>query len=262
MQSDLEIDVEAPPRCVVIGAGRIGQALAKAADCSLVTRHRGWYVLDEAAGDPIAVCVRNDDLGAVLAQVPSHRRSDLVFVQNGMIDPWLEDHGLEGNTRGLLFFAVATRGGPIEPGGISRFTGPHANAMTRWIERLGPRAESIGRRAFAAAMLEKLIWNSALGLLCTRFEVDVGTVLADHADELASLSRELAAVGRVALDIDLDDAALLANLRAYSGSIPRFRAGLSEWRWRGGWFADTAHAHGLALPTHDALVRALPTPPG
>ena len=259
--SDLQIEEEQPPRRVVIGAGRIGTAFARAAGCAVVSRHRGWYVLDEPAGDPIAVCVRNDDLGPVLSSVPKHRRPDLVFVQNGMLEPWLEDHGLEVNTRGLLFFAVSERGGPVDPGGVSRFTGPHANAMALWLESLGLRAEVIGRRAFAAAMLEKLIWNSAFGLLCERHGVDVGGVLGEHDGELADLARELAAVGRVALDIDLDDAALLANLRAYAGSIPRNRAGVKEWRWRGGWFIDAARKRGVPIPTHDSLVAALPRPP-
>lgn len=261
MTDDLEIDEDNPPRRIVIGAGRIGTALARAAGCALVTRHRGGYVLDEPAGDPIAVCVRNDDLGPVLNQVPPHRWADLVFLQNGMIDPWLADHGLGGNTRGLLFFAVAERGGPVDPGGVSRFTGPHANAMALWLESLGLRAEVVGRRAFAAAMLEKLIWNAAFGLLCERHGVDVGRVLGDHEPELAAVAAELAAVGRAALDIDLDDGALLTSLKAYAGTIPRNRAGLKEWRWRGGWLTGAARAHHVPIPTHDALVAALPAPP-
>ena len=261
---DLHIDIsgeDRPPRRVVLGAGRVGTALARASGVALIDRFRGWYQLDEPAGDPIAVCVRNDDLGALLAAVPPHRRADLVFLQNGMLDPWLEDHGLEGNTRGLLFFAVSQRGGPVEPGGVNRFTGPHANAMVLWLESLGLRSEAIGRRAFAAVMLEKLIWNSAFGLLCERYQVDVRAVLDDHADELAALARELGAVGRVALGIDLDPDTLLANLRAYASSIPRTRAGLKEWPWRGGWFVAAAHRRELALPTHAALVAALPQPP-
>ena len=259
--TDLDIEEEPPPRRIVIGAGRIGTAFSAAAGCALITRERGWFVLDEPPGDPIAVCVRNDDLGAVLAAVPKHRWPDLVFVQNGMIDPWLEDHALEGNTRGLLFFAVASRGGPAQPGGISRFTGPHANAMALWLESLGLRAEVIGRRAFTAVMLEKLIWNTAFGLLCERHGVTVGAVLEAHADELAALSRELCAVGRAALGIDLDDAALLASLRAYASSIPTVRAGMKEWRWRGGWFDEAGRSHRIKTPTFLDLIAALPHTP-
>jgi ketopantoate reductase len=261
MATDLEIDEDNPPRRVVIGQGRIGTALARASGCALISRYRGWYVLEEPAGDPIVVCVRNDDLGGVLTQVPPHRWPDLVFVQNGMIDAWLADHGLAGNTRGVLFFAVPTRGAPIQPGGVSRFTGAHANSLALWLESLGLRAEVLGRRSFNAAMLEKLIWNAAFGLLCQRFDLDVGGVLDHHPDELAALARELGEVGRLALGVDLDDATLLANLRAYASSIPRNRAGLKEWPWRGGWFTAAARSHGLPLRTHTALVAGLANPP-
>jgi hypothetical protein len=69
------------------------------------------------------------------------------------------------------------------------------------------------------------------------------------------------AVGRAALDIDLDDAALLRALREYAGAIPEHRAALSEWRWRGGWFVDAARQHDIATPTHDALIAALSQSP-
>src|SRR5690606_7395378 len=109
-----------------------------------------------------------------------------------------------------------------------------------------------------AVMLEKLIWNTAFGLLCERHDVEVGGVLDGHADELAALSRELAAVGRAALGVDLDDAALLTSLRAYASSIPGYRAGVKEWPWRGGWFDESARIYRVEVPTFDALVGAIP----
>jgi hypothetical protein len=257
--TDLDIEEERPPRRIVIGEGRIGTVFSRAAGCALVTRHRGWYVLDEPAGDPIAVCVRNDDLGAVLTAVPKHRWADLVFVQNGMIDPWLEDHGLEGNTRGLLFFAVATRGGAAEPGGISRFTGAHANAMALWLESLGLRAEVIGRRAFSAVMLEKLIWNTAFGLLCERHGVGVGVILEQQGAELAALSRELNAVGRAALGHRPRRRRAARRPARLRRQHPGHRAGVKEWPWRGGWFDESARVYRVEVPTFDALVAAVPS---
>src|SRR5690606_13983845 len=88
-----------------------------------------WDRLDAPAGAPILLAVRNDDLDAVLARVPAHRHVDLVFVQNGMLRPWLAARGLSAATRGLLFMAVPRRGAAIEPGGESPFHGPHAQAL-------------------------------------------------------------------------------------------------------------------------------------
>ena len=248
---------------MIIGAGRIGGALAAASPqpCTLVTREHGWAALLGPAGDPLLVCVRNDDVAAVVERVPVVRRADLVFVQNGMIDGWLAAHGLADSTRGVLFFAVATRGGAIEPGGVSPFTGPHAPALADWLLSLGVAAQAVDRARFSAIMLEKLIWNAAFGLLCERHGVTAGEVLGRHADDLARVAAELNAVGRAALGVHLEDGALLARLRAFAARIPDTRAGLKEWPWRGGWFVAAARERGLEMPTHERLLAALPRRP-
>jgi hypothetical protein len=256
LDNDLDID-DAPPRRAVIGAGKVGGLLARADNCAVVTRYRGWSALDEAAGDPIAVCVHNDDLASVLTNVPKQRRTDLVFLQPGILDPWLEDHGLDGNTRGLLYFSVPERGAAAVPGGVSRFTGPHANAMALWLESLGLRTEVVGRKAFSAAALEVAIWSAAFGMLCERYGRDVAGILDTDAAELHALGRELCAVGRAGLGVDLDPDALIAGLPVYAGTVPRDRAGIHDWRWRGGWFHEAARARGIKTPTQDALIAKL-----
>lgn len=255
---------EAP--MVIVGAGRIGGALARRAaevgrPVRLCERERGWEALAGPAGAPILVAVRNDDLDPVLARVPEARRGDLVFVQNGMLDPWLEGHGLGGNTRGLLFFAVERRGGPIEPGAASPFVGRHAATVVRWLGALGVPAVEVDAAAFAAAMLEKLIWNAAFGLLCQVHGATVGEVCERHAGELWALCEELAAVGRAALGVSLALSPLCERLCAYSRSIPGYLGAVKEWRWRNGWFVAAARARGVATPTHARLLAAVGLPP-
>ena len=87
-------------------------------------------------GGPIIVCTRNDDLQSVLEATPPQRRegqssqreantspgvsgrvlstaqkaqmkislscADLVFIQNGMLEPWLAERGLADNTQARL----------------------------------------------------------------------------------------------------------------------------------------------------------------
>ena len=48
---------------------------------------------------PIVVCTRNDDLQAIVDATPADRREDLVFIQNGMLQPWLDAQGLGENTQ-------------------------------------------------------------------------------------------------------------------------------------------------------------------
>ncbi|MEZ4452786.1 MAG: ketopantoate reductase C-terminal domain-containing protein [Nannocystaceae bacterium] len=243
----------------VIGAGRIGGALTECAravgrEVRLVDRERGWEALDAPAGAPIVVAVRNDDLDDVVERVPASRRADLVFVQNGMIRERLAERGLADATRGLLFFAVARRGDPPVPGGPSPFHGRHAAAMVDFFVDLRLPATEVDAPTFAAIELEKLIWNSAFGVLCQAHEATVGEVVERHADELRALAGELSTIGRIALDVDLELEPLCERLQAYSRSIADYRGAVREWRWRNGWFVAQSTALGVPTPTHERLL--------
>lgn len=240
----------------VIGAGRIGTALCERdpARFGLIDREHGWERLAAEAGAPILLAVRNDDLDAVLARVPEHRHGDLVFVQNGMLRPWLAEHGLAGATRGLLFIAVPKRGAAIEPGGESPFHGPHAQALVDAFVANQLPARCVDAQEFAAIELEKLLWNSCFGLLCDAFAADVGTIVREHHAELHDLVAELLAIGAPALGLSLELDPLVERLAAYSRSIPSFRASVKEWRWRNGWFVELARERGSSLPVHERLL--------
>lgn len=251
------------PTITLIGAGRVGGALAAAAtqheeSCILVDRHRGWESLTTTTG-PILVTVRNDDLQEVLVRVPGSRRDDLVFVQNGMLRDWLAQEGLAHATRGLLFFAVPSRGAPIDPGGTSVFWGRHAAVVVRFLTALQISAQAVETRPFAVLELEKLTWNAAFGLLCERFKTAVGVVVEAHAQPMHALLEELIDVGDRALDLGLsaeERGAMVARLTQYSLSIPSYRGAVKEWPWRNGWFVEQAQRLGRATPHHDALLHA------
>jgi ketopantoate reductase len=250
------------PSVDVVGAGRIGGALHERARQRgvagvLVTRTSGWDELATEPGRPILVCTRNDDLADVVARVPPGRRSDLVFVQNGMLRPWLAEHGLAGATRGILFVAVPSRGAPIEVGGASPFCGPHAEAVVRWLGALDVAARVVDPDAFAAVELEKLVWNCVFGLLSQALDEPVGAICDRHAWSLKEVVEELLSVGEPALGVQVDHDELLARLCDYSRSIAGWRGAVREWRWRNGWFVDEAARRGVTLPAHDRwLARA------
>lgn len=243
---------------IVIGAGRIGTALHELDPQSivLIDRTQGWEVLAGEPGRPILVAVRNDDLDAVLERVPERRRVDLVFVQNGMLRPWLAERGLAATTRGLLFMAVAKRGDPIQPGPPSPFCGPRAAVVVDTLTSLGVPAELATPERFVALELEKLIWNCAFGLCCELFAATVGEVVEQRADELRAVVAELLAVGERVFDVDLELDPLIERLCAYSRSIPDYRGAVKEWRWRNGAFVLAAEQHGVAMPTHARFLRA------
>ncbi len=244
----------------IIGAGRVGGALAalsaeRGVASSLITREEGWQALDAEPGEPVIVAVRNDDLDAVLERVPAPRRGDLVFVQNGMLRPWLRERKLDDGTRGLLFFAVPKRGAAADPGGTSPFVGPHAARVAAWLRGLGLPAQEVEAGAFAEVELEKLIWNCAFGLLCQVHDAPVGGVVEEHGAELRALVAEMVRVGAAGMGTELELDPLVGRLCAYSRSIPDYQGAVKEWRWRNGWFVEAAREHGIATPTHAALLR-------
>jgi len=245
---------------IIVGAGRVGGALARLASDAeahhtLVTRQEGWTSIPKSE-EPIFVAVRNDDLEAVLERIAPEHHHRLVFTQNGMLRPWLARRELSRASRGLLFFAVATREAPLVPGSESLFTGPHANAVVRWLEQLEVPARSVERENFAEVELEKLLWNCTMGLLCEVTGEPVGGVVEHHAPLLSKLVDELLALGMPSFDLALSPMAqerLEARLRSYSRSIPDYRAAVKEWPWRNGFFVEVAAEPGLH---HELLTKA------
>ncbi len=229
----------------VVGRGRIGGALEQRSPtpCTVLLRGGDWGEV-EAASDPIVVTTRNDDLDGVVARIPASRRPDLVLIQNGMLRPWLADRGLSEVTRGLLFFAVPSLGATPEVGGPSPFVGPRAPAVVRWLESMRLDARAVSEREFREVELEKLVWNSAFGLLCEACDAPVGEVVDAHGDVFARLATELIELGAASLEVEVDRATMVDSLAAYSRSIPTYRGAVKEFAWRNGWFVGLARGRG------------------
>lgn len=254
----------------IVGAGRIGTALydrSKQANsaCGLWQRAdkpslSGHRLVDLPAATPIVVCTRNDALADVLRSIPAERHADLVLVQNGMLRDFVRDHALPPLTRGLLFFAVATKGGAAEPGGVSPFCGRHAQQVADWLDAIGLPAAAVDAGSFAALEVEKLLWNCIFGLLSQALQLPVGRVVAAHQDAVVALVQELLPVAlraapeaAPALGTDAGVQELIERLCGYSLAIADYRGAVKEWPWRNGWFVTAAgrdalpvHAHWLA----------------
>ncbi len=244
----------------IIGRGRLGTAFerrmaARGISGEAFGRDDDLLALVESSG-PILVCTRNDDLDGVWASVPPSRRGDLVFVQNGMVRPWLARHELQGAGRGLIFAAVARVGDDFRPGGESAFAGPHAAAVVEFCRAIDLPAIALDPTQFATLELEKLVWNCAFGLLCDALGQPVGATLNDPGCD--ALLRELIRAGAGAFDLEPDVDAMIGRLRAYSASIASYRGSVKEWRWRNGALIEAARAIGMEMPSHDGWLRRLP----
>lgn len=227
---------------VIIGAGRVGQALQNMGTGKDVIVRRGEKVPETFLG-PILVCTRNDDMDAVLEITPQSRWEDLVFFQNGMLEPWLQSKGLVNASQVLVYFAVAKLGeAPIDgktetnPEGLTAASGKWASAIATRLHLAGLSCKVLDKDNFEKSMLEKLIWISAFMLVGARHQGStVGTVEKKYQNEVISLIKELASAAAAEKNVAFDQG-LEERLCAYSRTVAHFPTALKEFKWRNGWF--------------------------
>ncbi|KAL0425173.1 UNVERIFIED_CONTAM: hypothetical protein Sradi_1052100 [Sesamum radiatum] len=227
---------------IIVGGGRVGKALQDMGSGDDVLVKRGEPVPLDFSG-PILVCTRNDDLDAVLESTPKSRWSDLVFFQNGMLEPWFESKGLGDADQVLAYFAVSKLGEPpidgitdTNPEGLTAAYGKWATAVAGRLRAGGLSCKVLEKDAFQKQMLEKLIWISAFMLVGARHPgATVGVVEKEYRSEVSSLIAELAGAAAAEKGI-VFEGAMEERLCAYSRAVAHFPTAVKEFKWRNGWF--------------------------
>lgn len=253
---------------VIVGGGRVGRALQDMGSGGDVLVRRGEPVPSDFEG-PILVCTRNDDLEAVLDATPSSRWRDLVFFQNGMLEPWLESKGLRDADQVLAYFAVSKLGEPpvdgktdTNPEGLTAAYGKWASAVAGRLQAGGLSCKVLDKEGFQKQMLEKLIWISAFMLVGARHPgATVGVVEKEFRSEVESLIKELTSAAAVEKGIVFDEG-IEDRLCAYSRAVPHFPTAVKEFKWRNGWFyslSEKAIAEGKPdpCPLHTAWLKEI-----
>jgi len=228
-------------KCTIIGDGRIGHSFLEASGGHLVTRTQ----LIGCDIGPIIVCVRNQDLNLMIQQTPIERRSDLVFIQNGMIDPILLAAGLwesagthpadKGATRGVLYFAVQKKGDKPVDGGGTVFTGKYSKWMCSILAKMSISAREVDRTTFQIEMGKKLIWNCVFGLLGEIYHCSVDQLVDECRPEIESLVAELSSVYEECYQLKLGHS-LMEMMIEYAHKVGFYQPRVSEWDYRNGWF--------------------------
>jgi len=240
----------------IIGKGRIGLALHAMGGLNDVLVGRGDSIMSDGTG-PIYVCTRNDALEDVIQRCPDHRKEDLVFLQNGMIDPFLQEKGLSENAQALLYFAVATKGAtPIDgvtelnPEGLTAATGKWAKAFSARLAKGGLKCNVLNGLAYKQKMLEKLIFICAFNLIGVKHRVTLGEVASTHAEEVEPLIEELAAAAADDYNLTFEEG-ITDRLKAYALSVADYPTAIKETEWRNGYFlalSSSATAKGQIDP--------------
>ncbi|XP_031279467.1 uncharacterized protein LOC116137912 isoform X1 [Pistacia vera] len=227
---------------VIVGGGRVGRALQDMGNGQDLIVKRGEPVPLDFEG-PILVCTRNDDLEAVLEVTPKSRWNDLVFFQNGMLEPWLESKGLVDADQVLAYFAISKLGEPpidgktdTNPEGLTAAYGKWAATVAARLNAGGLSCKVLDKEAFQKQMLEKLIWISAFMLVGARHPgATVGVVEKEYRSEVCSLIVELASAAAAEKGLTFEEA-MEDRLCAYSRAVAHFPTAVKEFKWRNGWF--------------------------
>jgi len=246
----------APPFAAIVGNGRIGGALSEAGNCVVLGR---GDPIDADGEGPVLLATRNDALDGIVAACPANRRKDLVFLQNGYLDDFLEEKGLLANTQVLLYLSVPAKGVPptdgvtaFNPEGLTAATGEWAGAFADRLAAIDLKCNVATPEDYRPAMFEKLMWISTYMLVgAANGCATVGDAGRDHADTVESIVRELVAAVSAAEGIAFPDGTL-ERLKSYTDVVADFPCGVKEFEWRNRYFWNLGDE---AVPVHNGLLK-------
>merc|ERR1712054_70209 len=260
---------------IIVGGGRIGNALSEMGDGNDVIVRRDSSISDAIQENkhlekgPIYVCTRNDVLNDVVENCPEHRREDLVFLQNGMLIPWLEKKGLGANTQALIYMAVSKLGEKptdgitdMEPEGLTSATGKWADALQARLKKGDMSCHVLGSEEFMASMFEKLIWISSFMLIGAKYPgATVGDVESKYTEEVVQLIEELSRGVADTVGVKFKPQ-VAERLCAYARSVSHFPTAVKEFEWRNGYFhqltkQQVSDGKKDPFPTHTSLLEDL-----
>jgi hypothetical protein len=246
-----------PPFAAIVGNGRIGGLLASGAgNCVVLGRDDAVNADGEGL---ILIATRNDALEGIIEKTPENRRKDLVFLQNGYLDAFLESKGLLENTQVLLYLSVPAKGvepvdgvTSVNPEGLTAATGEWAQAFADRLDALGLKCNVVDATTYKPAMFEKLIWISTFMLVGTAKECKtVGEAGKDYKEVVAQVVNELVSAVSAKEGITFPPGTL-ERLEAYTDVVADFPCAVKEFEWRNQYFWNLGDD---AVPVHNGLLK-------
>jgi hypothetical protein len=249
-------DSPSVPFSAIIGNGRIGGTLAEAGECVVLGRDDK---IDPDGEGPILIATRNDVLDGIVEACPENRRKDLVFMQNGYLDKFLESKGMLDNTQVLLYLSVTAKGvDPVDgvttvnPEGLTTATGIHAQAFADRLAAMGLKCNIVAPEVYRPAMFEKLMWISTYMLVgAAKGCKSVGEAGSEHGEVVEQIVNELVAAVSAKEGITFPEGTM-ARLAAYTDVVAGFPCAVKEFEWRNKYFYDLGDE---AVPAHNGLLK-------
>lgn len=254
--SDGDASVSTPPFSTIVGNGRIGGALSEAGNCVVLGRGDS---IDAGGEGPILLATRNDALDGIIDKCPENRRKDLVFLQNGYLDDFLEKKGLSQNSQVLLYLSVPAKGvAPTDgvtsfnPEGLTASTGEWSQAFANRLAVIDLKCNVVTAKDYRPAMFEKLMWISTYMLVGAANNcATVGDAGRDHSDTVEKIVKELVAAVSTKEGIEFLDGTL-ERLKSYTDVVADFPCGVKEFEWRNQYFWNLGDD---VVPTHNGLLK-------
>jgi len=254
--SDDESSLGGAPFACIVGNGRIGGALSKAGNCVVLGRGDS---IDADGEGAILLATRNDALDGIIDNCPEARRKDLVFLQNGYLDDFLERKGLSENTQVLLYLSVPAKGveptdgvTSFNPEGLTASTGEWAQSFADRLAVLNLKCNVVSPEDYRPAMFEKLMWISTYMLVgAANGCATVGDAGTDHGEMVERIVNELVAAVSAKEGIEFPPGTM-HRLKSYTDVVADFPCGVKEFEWRNQYFWELGDD---AVPTHNALLR-------
>jgi len=242
--------------CTIIGSGRIGSLLEKGGSSTVLKR--GDSIPEEGKG-PIFIATRNDSLNDIVDLCPENRKKDLVFLQNGYLDDFLNSKGLIDNTQVLLYLSVTSKDATPVDGitkvnseGLTAATGEHAESFRDRLSELDLKCNVVDMEAYRPAMFEKLIWIATYMLVgAAKGCKSVGEAGSDHNELVTTLINELVNAVSAKEGITFPSGTF-ERLASYTDVVTDFPCAVKEFEWRNKYFYDLGDE---ACPIHNSLIR-------
>ena len=149
-----------PMNGIIIGNGRIGSFLYESNQQRDILLQRNDVFPLESFSGPVYIATRNNDLKDIIEKTPINRRNDLIFLQNGVLNEFLNPYELQDNTQGLIYFAISKKNEKpidgiteINPNGLTAVTGKWANDFALRLRQLGLTCRVLDKTTWIVAMV-------------------------------------------------------------------------------------------------------------